>query len=78
MEATAKRYTTEQIITKLREAEKLQAQGLTISPLYNRGRGRQMPGRTRARPESLGNNFAVGQSGPAQIDVGEGYSGDRP
>lgn len=31
--ATAKRFTTEQIVAKLREAEKLQGQGLTIPQL---------------------------------------------
>jgi putative transposase len=31
-----KRYTTEQIIAKLREAEKLQAQGLSIPALCKR------------------------------------------
>lgn len=33
MMATAKRFTTEQIVAKLREAEKLQGQGLTIPQL---------------------------------------------
>ncbi len=33
MVATAKRFTTEQIVAKLREAEKLQGQGLTIPQL---------------------------------------------
>lgn len=34
--AAAKRYTTEQIVAKLREAEKLQGQGLTIPQLCKR------------------------------------------
>ena len=34
--AAKKRYTTEQIVAKLREAEKLQAQGLTIPQLCKR------------------------------------------
>ena len=34
--AAAKRFTTEQIVAKLREAEKLQAQGLTIPQLCKR------------------------------------------
>jgi transposase-like protein len=34
--AAKKRYTTEQVVAKLREAEKLQAQGLTIPQLCKR------------------------------------------
>jgi putative transposase len=34
--AAAKRFTTEQIVAKLREAEKLQAQGLSIPALCKR------------------------------------------
>jgi len=34
--AAAKRFTTEQIIAKLREAEKLQAQGMTIPQVCKR------------------------------------------
>ena len=34
--ATAKRFSTEQIVAKLREAEKLQGQGLTIPQLCKR------------------------------------------
>jgi putative transposase len=34
--ATAKRFTTEQIVAKLREAEKLQAQGMSIPALCKR------------------------------------------
>lgn len=34
--AAAKRYTTEQIVAKLREAEKLQGQGLTIPQVCKR------------------------------------------
>jgi putative transposase len=34
--AAAKRFTTEQIVAKLREAERLQAQGLTISQVCKR------------------------------------------
>ena len=34
--AAAKRYSTEQIVAKLREAEKLQARGLTIPQLCKR------------------------------------------
>jgi transposase len=34
--ATAKRFTTEQIVAKLREAEKLQAQGMSIGQLCKR------------------------------------------
>jgi putative transposase len=34
--ATAKRFTTEQIVVKLREAEKLQAQGMSIGQLCKR------------------------------------------
>ena len=34
--AAAKRFTTEQIVAKLREAEKLQGQGLTIPQLCKR------------------------------------------
>ena len=34
--AAAKRFTTEQIVAKLREAEKLQAQGLTIPQVCKR------------------------------------------
>ena len=34
--ATAKRFTTEQIVAKLREAEKLQAQGSTIPQVCKR------------------------------------------
>jgi putative transposase len=34
--ASAKRFTAEQIVAKLREAEKLQAQGLTIPQLCKR------------------------------------------
>lgn len=36
MTATAKRFTTEQIVAKLREAEKLQAQGSTIPQVCKR------------------------------------------
>jgi transposase len=36
MMATAKRFSTEQIVAKLREAEKLQGQGLTIPQLCKR------------------------------------------
>jgi putative transposase len=36
MMAAAKRYTTEQIVAKLREAEKLQGQGLTIPQVCKR------------------------------------------
>jgi putative transposase len=34
--AAAKRFTTEQIVAKLREAEKLQAQGMSIPALCKR------------------------------------------
>ena len=36
MMAAAKRYTTEQIVAKLREAEKLQGQGLTVPQVCKR------------------------------------------